>query len=275
MPLPPSRSQGVSQLLTELNETRIPLFDDSENGERRARLVGRLAEYLLVALVVLVIAGIEVGRWYFQTPPQPVWVCVFAGGVAAYAAVRVWMILPQLRVLSREREARRQLRLAVEGLCAKGYVLFEGVTGPRGWSLGSVLSGPNGVFCLITRFVPRGGDLTETVEQKDDVSLSIGGHEVLADPLEQARRAAAGLYELLAEEGLETVPVQPVVVFPGWTVRRAPGFEDPEVLVTGDHRLEETIRKAGSPLEPRQIIAVSLALEKAARGVIPEAPTNG
>ncbi len=266
MPIPPTRAAGVSRLLTELNATRVSLFDEREGGERRGQLMGRIAEYLLVSLIVLVIAGIEIGRWYFQTPPQPALVCAFALGVTGYALLRVWMILPQVRVLAREREARRLLKGAVESLCAKGYVLFEGVTGPRGFSLGSVLAGPSGVFCVIPRFVPRGQDLSEVVEHPDDSTLRIGGREVLADPLEQARRAATGLYELLASEGLDTVPVQPVVVFPGWTVQRATDFKEPEVLVTGDQALEAEVRGAGGHLEPKQIIAVSQILEKAARG---------
>ncbi len=166
MLIPPLRSQGVSRLLAELNATRVSLIDETGSNERRTRLLARVAEYLLVSLIVLVIAGIEVERWYFNTPPQPVWVCAFAAGLIGYAAVRVWFILPQLRTLGREREARRLLRTVLQGLCAKGYVLFEGVTGARGWSLGSVVVGPTGVFCLVSRFVPRGRDLSEKVSTR-------------------------------------------------------------------------------------------------------------
>jgi hypothetical protein len=266
MPDPISRQSPVSKLLKELNESNVSLLDESGNGERRAGLAGKMAEYVLVALIVLMIAGIEVGRWYFNTPPQPLWVCVFAAGVILYAALRVWLIVPQLQVLGRELEARRLLRSAVERLCGKGYVLFDGVTSARGWSLGSVLAGPTGVFCVVPRFIPRGRDLREQVAHLDNVSLKIAGRDVLANPLEQARRAAAGLYELLAAAGLDTVPVQPVVVFPGWTVQRPAGFADPEVLVTGDQLLEETIRGASGQMEPREMIAVSELLAKAARG---------
>ncbi len=265
MPVPPTRSQGVSRLLTELNATRLSLTGDEASGERRARLLAQVAEYALVSLVVLMIAGIEVGRWYFNTPPQPVWVCVFAAGLISYAAVRVWFILPQLRTLSREREARRLLKASLNSLCAKGYVLFEGVTGPRGWLLGSVVAGPTGVFCIVSRFVPRGRNLSEKVEHVDDATLRIAGHDVMADPLDQARRAATGLYEMLAEGGLDTVPVQPVVVFPGWTVKRADSLTDPEVLVTGDQTLESAIREAPARMEPKDLISVSLLLEKTAR----------
>ncbi len=276
MAFPSTRSAGATRLLTELNATRVSLIDERNGGERRAQLVGRVAEYLLVALIVLVIAGIEVGRWYFRTPPQPVWVCAFAAGVSVYAALRVWLILPQLRVLNRERESTRLLRSAVENLCSRGYVLFEGVTSPRGWSLGSVLAGPTGVFCLVPRFLPRGRDLTERILHADNASLKIGDREVMADPMEQARRAATGLYELFALEGLDTVPVQPMVVFPGWSVEQAADFTDPEVLVTGDQELEQAVRSTAIHMEPRQMIAVSELLEKAARRAVvpslPEAP---
>lgn len=264
MPLHPSPSVKTPPLLAELNGLRLPLFDETRDRSRRAELLGRIGEYLLVSLIVLVIAGIEVGRWYFKTPAQPVWVCAFAAALIAYAAVRIFWMIPQLRILAREREARRLLRLAIERLCARGYVLFEGVTSPRGWSLGLLLAGPNGVFCLIPRFVPRGRNLMETVEHVDRSTLRIGKNEVLADPLDQARRAAASLYDLLAAAGLVTVPVQPIVVFPGWTIQRPASFKDPDVLVTGEHDLENTVREAGSPIEPKDLIAVSLVLENLA-----------
>jgi hypothetical protein len=256
--------------LAELNATRVSLTDEAGSNERRTRLLARVAEYLLVSLIVLVIAGIEVERWYFNAPPQPVWVCDFAASLIGYAAVRVWSILPQLRILGREREARRLPRHVLQGLCAKGYLLFEGVTGDRGWSLGPVVVGPTGVFCLVSRFVPRGRDLSEKVIHQDDIPLRIGSHEVLADPLDQARRAAAGPYEILGAEGLETVPGEPVVIFPRWTVRRPETFTDPEVIVGGQSH-EEAIRGAANRLDPREVIAVCLLLEKAARppGVVP------
>lgn len=265
MLLPPVRARGVTHLLTELNTTRLSLTGDEASGERRARLLGQVAEYALVSLVVFVIAGIEVGRWYFNTPPQPVWVCAFGAALISYAAVRVWFILPQLRTLSREREARRLLQAALTSLCAKGYILFEGVMGPRGWLIGSVVAGPTGVFCVVSRYVPRGQSLTEKLEHMSDSSLRIAGREVMADPLDQARRAASGLYEMLAAEGLETVPVQPVVVFPGWTVERPDSFSDREVIVAGEQSLEAEIRQAAARMEPKEVIAVCLLLEKAAR----------
>jgi hypothetical protein len=58
--------------LAELNATRVSLTDEAGSNERRTRLLARVAEYLLVSLIVLVIAGIEVERWYFNAPPQPV-----------------------------------------------------------------------------------------------------------------------------------------------------------------------------------------------------------
>ena len=265
MPLPPTRSQGVSRLLTELNTTRISLTGEEASGEPRARLLGQVAEYALVSLVVLVIAGIEVGRWYFNTPPQPLWVCAFAAGLIFYAAGRVWFILPQLRILVREKEARRLLKAAMNNLCSKGYVLFEGVMSPRGVFLGSVVVGPTGVFCLVSRFVPRGRNLTEKLEYPDDTSLRIAGREIMADPLDQARRAASALYEMLAAEGLDTVPVQPVVLLPGWTPVRPDSFVDPEVIVASEQSLEGEIRHGSSTMEPKAVIAVSLLLEKAAR----------
>ena len=70
---------------------------------------------------------------------------------------------------------------------------------------------------------------------------------------------------MLAAEGLDTVPVQPMVIFPGWTVERPDTFTDPEVIVAGEQSLEAEIRQGEARMEPKDVIAVSLLLEKTAR----------
>ena len=264
MPSPASKS-GVVRLLADLNATRFGLFDDREPRERRAALLGRIAEYGLVSLILIVLAGMEIGRWYFNAPPQPLLMGMFAGGVILYSAVRVALILPQVRVLNRERHARRDLREVLSRLCSRGYMLFDGVKGNGGRSF-SVLVGPTGVFSLTRRIVPRGTDLSESIECGADGRITVGGREMLADPLGQAAQAAADLRMVLESGNLAGTGVRPVLVFPGWNVieRRAP--EERGVLVVSEWTLTEEIQGVSATLEPAGMIAVSLRLEQLARG---------
>src|SRR5262245_49254055 len=67
----PNETSATRRLLAEVNNPRLALFDDSGTRERLSALAGRIAEYAIITLVVIVIAGMEVARWAFDTPPQP------------------------------------------------------------------------------------------------------------------------------------------------------------------------------------------------------------
>ena len=261
---PPTDQSSPRNLLAEVTNPRLSLFDDSGTRERESALSGRIAEYAIITFVVLVIAGLEVARYVFKAQPQPVLFGFVAAGIMAYAAVRVAMLWRQLSIVRRGQQSRQNLQSAIEDICARGWLLFDGITDGRGHLLGSVLAGPGGLFTLIPRFIARGHDLTERVVRGDAGTLMIGGHTVLADPLGQARRAAHSLYEVLAAEGLDTISVQPAVVFPGWPVEPV-ADADEEVWVLSDTDIVPRLTQAPTALEARDLIAVSMLLEKLAR----------
>jgi hypothetical protein len=261
----PAVSTPTRRLLNEVVHPRFSLFDDSTTRERQSALTGRIAEYAIIALVVLVIAGLEIARWMFKAPPQPLLFGFMALCLTAYSGIRVVFIWRQVSVLRREQRARQSLHAAIEDICARGWLLFDGLANPRGHLLGSVLAGPGGVFTLIPRFIARGKDLTETVVWRDANTLTIGSHEVLADPIGQARRAAHALYEILAAEGLDTIGVQPVVVFPGWVIGRLPEGSDTDVWVLSDADIVPRFTQSPTVMEAKDLIAVSMLLERLAK----------
>jgi hypothetical protein len=252
-------------LLSEVANPRLALFDDTISRERQSALTGRIAEYAIISLVVLVIAGLEIARWKFNTQPQPLLFSFVALCLTGYAATRVAFTWRQIAVLRREQQARQNLRIAIDEVCGRGWLLFDGLTDQRGHLLGSVLAGPGGIFTLVPRYLPRGSNLSETVDQRDGDTLVVGRHKILADPLGQARRAARSLYEVLAAAGVDNVPVQPAVVFPGWSIGKRLPDSDGDVLVLSDRDILPRLTEMPTVLEARDLIAVSLLLEKLAR----------
>ncbi len=252
------------ELLAEVNNPRLSLLDDSHTRERESDIGGRIAEYAIIALVVLVIAGLEVARWFFKAQPQPLLFGFVAGGITIYAAIRIGLLWRQLLAERRGRQSRQNLRAAIEDICARGWVLFDGLTDGRGHLLGSVLAGPGGVFTLIPRFMGLGGGASEKVTLRADGSLSIGDHKMLADPIGQARRAAHSLYEVLAASGLDTIGVQPVVVIPGWTVAPPEAGAPDDVWVLSDTDITARLTQSPTVLEARDLIGVSMMLEQLA-----------
>ena len=257
---PPSRC-----ILSEVLNPRLSLLDDSGTRERQAALSGRIAEYAIITLIVLVLAGMEIARWKFNTQPQPMVFAFVALCLTGYAAVRMSFTWRQISVLRREQQSRQNLRAAIDDICGRGWLLFDGLVDARGHLLGSVLAGPGGLVTLVPRFIARGGDLGETIEHGEGDDLMIGTHKILADPIGQARRAARSLYEDLAAVGMDTVPVQAAVVFPGWTIKGAREDEEEEVWVLSDRDLGPRITQKHSVLEAKDLIGVSMFLENLAK----------
>jgi hypothetical protein len=252
------------RLLEEIVNPHLSLFDDTSTRERQSALGGRVAEYAIITFVVLVIAGMEIARWKFNAPPQPLLFGFVGACLALYAAVRVVLLLREMAILRREQQSRTALRAAIDDICARGWLLFDGLTDGRGHLLGSVLAGPGGIFTLVPRFIPRGWNLHESITRGSGGALCIGAHPIPADPPGQARRAAHALYEVLAASGLETVAVQPVVIIPGWKIESAETGEE-EVWILSDRDLVTRLTRQPTQLEARDLIAVSLLLEKLAK----------
>ena len=250
------------RLLEEPLHPRHAMFDETLARQRRAALSGRVTEYVLVVVVFLLLAALECARAAWNTPPQPLLFVAVALMLGGYAAVRVAFIRRQMRQVKREENARRALRASLEAICGRGWVLFDGVVDHRGHLLGSILAGPGGLFTIIPRFLPHGSDFGERVDHIDSTLVQAGGHPVLADPLGQARRAAAALRQLLAESDLADVPVQPVVVFPGWKMGQQPPAERRDVWVVSEQTLADEVTAAPVSLDAGTMIAVSVLLER-------------
>ena len=259
---PPTDRSATRLLLSEVNHPRLSLFDEAGTQERESALSGRIAEYAIITFVVLVIAGLEVARWFFDARPQPLLFGFVAGGITVYSAVRIGMLWRHLGIVRRSRQAQHNLRTSIDDICARGWLLFDGLTDGRGHLLGSVLAGPGGLFTLIPRFLAPTGQPGDKIWRRDDDTLCIGEHAVLADPIGQARRAAHSLYDVLAAEGLDTISVQPVVVFPGWNVDPPKDGADEEVWVLSDTDIVPRLTQAPTVMEAKDLIAVSLLLER-------------
>ena len=220
--------------------------------ERRREFVENAFEPALVAIVLVVLAGLEWSRYYFSLPPRPILFTVVALVAVGYAAIRIWRALPRARALRLGIEGERAVGQFLERLREDGYQVFHDVVGV-GFNLDHVVIGPAGVFTVETKThsKPARGEAKVVC---DGERILVNGYEPDRDPIVQGKAQASWLRALLSESTGRNFSVRSVIVFPGWFVEQEPtsrrefwvlepkalrGFlmNEPEVLTGEDVKL--------------------------------------
>ncbi|MGI8602698.1 MAG: hypothetical protein ACR2OZ_06815 [Verrucomicrobiales bacterium] len=235
-------------------------FDPALARNEAAQLKGKVFEYAVVALVVIFISTYEWLRKLIGLPQQLMEITVFALAVAGYCALRIWLLWQRVRALQSAQRGWRMMEGDFESLGEHGFYLFDAVHDAAGSNLGPVIAGPTGIFSLSIRSNPRTGALFEKVEHVDARTVLIGGRPGLADPLRQARKAAAGVQSFLESQGLKDFPVTPILLYPGWKLARPPALEERDVIVTNEKTLASEVEDCPRILEPKHLIPICEAL---------------
>lgn len=183
------------------------------------------AEYAALGLCVLPLAASAWLAWGGATAavPEPDASLALAAAAAllqAWALGSLWAVLRRSRRLRFGYEAELAAGQELNGLGGQGYYVFHDVPlGARAQKVDHVLVGPAGVFAVQTEARARKGAPDEREVTYDGASLRFAQRRETA-PLEQAIAQAGRVREWLAAEVGMPLPVQPVVVLPGWRVRR-------------------------------------------------------
>lgn len=183
------------------------------------------AEYAALALFVLPLAAGSYAAWWGATgsmPERDATLLLAAILVAMHCWVlgRLWSVLRHARRLRYGYEAELAAGQELNGLGGHGYHVFHDVPlGERKAKVDHVLVGPAGVFAVQTEARAKRNEEGEREVTYDGASLRFARQRETA-PLEQAIAQAGRVREWLAAEVGEQVPVHPVVVLPGWRVRR-------------------------------------------------------
>lgn len=196
-----------------LMEERTRLFED------------RVETWLLLGLLFAVVAGLEWWRYFHPSPPLP-WLYTLAALVTL--GVGIWRFLrlrPHLRQLRLGLEGEQAVGQSLERLREQGYQVFHDIPA-EGFNIDHVCIGPAGVFTIETKTwsKPLRGDARV---RWDGERLTVNGAVPERDPVSQAQGQARWLARLIEDSAGRKVPVQPVIVFPGWFVESSPGGQQP------------------------------------------------
>ncbi len=137
---------------------------------------------------------------------------------------RLWRVLRRARILALAYEAEVAAGHELDRLAPLGYRVFHDVpVEERGFSVDHVVIGPAGVFAVETegRAPPRRGanGAGEGEVAYDGETLRFPGWRE-TKPLTQAVARADWVRAWLSTAVGETVPVRPLLVLPGWQVKR-------------------------------------------------------
>lgn len=183
------------------------------------------AEYAALSLFLLPLAASGYTAWWAVGGTLPETDLTL--GVAAAALVlqlwvlwRLWAALRRSRRLRYGYEAELVAGQELNSLGGFGYHVFHDVPlGGRATKVDHVLVGPAGVFAVETEARARRSGHAEREVTYDGATLCFARRRETA-LLERAVELAGRVREWLAAEVGEPLAVQPVVVLPGWRVRR-------------------------------------------------------
>lgn len=180
------------------------------------RLLDKMDEILFVPFMLLLLALMEWGRWYFKSPVSLVTAIIFslfALAVSTWATLKIRKLRQIMRQLTLGRDGERVVGQCLEELRAKGYIVFHDIAG-EDFNIDHIVIAPTGIFTVETKTVskPFRG---ETVISFDGEKTLINGIKPDRDPIIQARSQASWVMEFLKSSLGRSFPVRPAVVFPG------------------------------------------------------------
>jgi hypothetical protein len=177
---------------------------------------------------------------------------VIALGMGAYTAWKFRQSLTQIRLLNRGIEAEKAMGQFLEQFRAKEYAIFHDIpveSGGKKFNIDHVLVGPKGIFTIETksRTKPLKGHCKIAY---DGETVSINGHAPDPAPIIQAKGEASWIRDYIAScTALKSIPVTPIVVFPGWYIDYLQAG-DAKVRVANEQLIWSCIQHSPHQLDP-------------------------
>lgn len=183
-------------------------------------LYDKVLVYIILSIVSLVAAGMEWWRWYFDTPPSPVGITVFAVGITVYSIVRIYLMKDGIRSLKQGRDGECVVGQTLESMRERGCKVFHDIQdwGAKNddFNLDHVLVCERGIFVIETK--------TYSKLVKGQSLIKFTGDRLFIDSYEnlkiipQTSAQKQWLERLIYKETGARFSVKPIVVFPGWFI---------------------------------------------------------
>jgi hypothetical protein len=236
-----------------------PLHNPGESLQqhRDNLLYDKLLPYWITSLCLVIWTTFEWLRHLGILPLHPAILTVFALGSIVVSIWKYRQVQPQVQNCNLGLDAEKSVGQYLEQFRAKDYEVIHDVPGQNGdrkFNIDHVLVGPGGIFTIETK--------GRTKPEKGPCEIDYDGHRVLIngqqpdrDPIVQAQSQAKWLIEMLQQSTGKTFPVTPLVVYPGWCIKRT--VKNPTVPVLNEQVIGKFISRSWTHLALEDIHLVA------------------
>ncbi len=250
------------------NKKRSPLTAKPLRNSRQSldeaihRLMDEDASMIIfTAAACFVFTGYEWWRWSVDVPPHPVLITVFCSLLFTYCGFRFLALRQKVKTLKMARDGERAVGHYLDRLRENGYRVFHDVVG-KNFNIDHVVVGNKGIFTIETKNYSKPLRGKSSIHF-DGESITVNGCKTDRNPVIQALAQAGWLSAHIQETTGHTHKVQPVIVFPGWSVTsRIDSERQSGVWVINPRGLTEYIDNAPHRLASEEINLVSYHLSR-------------
>jgi hypothetical protein len=182
-----------------------------------------ISSYAAAIAFFAFIAIIEWVRWFFSMPPSPVLITLVALGFGSYCVMKIVRTKKLVKALELGRDVERAVGEYLDRFREKGYRVFHDIVAGD-FNIDHLLLGEAGVFTVETKGVSKKAKGNQKIVY-DGNNVIIDGFKPDRDPIIQAKAQASWVREILRDLTGKDLPVQPVVLFPGWFIDGKAGSE--------------------------------------------------
>lgn len=224
---------------------KAPLRNAGQSlDEKIDHLSDEAMEYFFIPTFLLVFAGYEWCRWYYNLHINPAVITLLAIALLGYSFYRIIPIFRHIQNLRLGRDGERVLGQQLEALHAHGFKVLHDIPNEKG-NIDHILIGPKGIYTVETKTIskPTSG---ATEIQYDGSAVSINGLPPDNKPIKQSEAEVHWVKNTLKERTGKDFSVQGVIIYLGWYVKGEEHCIDTWVL--NEKRLSVFLDKATTSL---------------------------